>query len=69
MEEKGEKSLQWFRGAGADISKELHEIKNANILSRKYHTKLKDLLGKAYMKPLIVVLGLMLLQQFSGVSE
>jgi facilitated trehalose transporter len=69
MDEKGEKSLQWFRGAGADIKTELNQIRNAHIMSKKYQIKLKDLLGKAYVKPLLVSIGLMFFQQFSGVRN
>ena len=63
-----EKALQWFRGAKTNISTELNEIKDAHMLSQKYKTKMRDLLGKAYVKPLIVSIGLMFFQQFSGVS-
>jgi len=67
-ETEGEASLQWLRGAGADIKAELIQIQNANILAKKYAAKLKNLFGRAYIKPLIVSIGLMFFQQFSGVS-
>jgi hypothetical protein len=67
-EEEAKIALQWLRGSSADIRTELNEIKNTHLLSTKHATKLKDLLGKAYLKPLFVSLGLMFFQQFSGIS-
>lgn len=66
--EKAHAALQWLRGSDTDIRTEMNEIKNTHLLSTKYATKLKDLLGKAYLKPLLTSLGLMFFQQFSGVN-
>lgn len=67
-EEEAQKALQWLRGPSADIRTELNEIKNTHLLSTKYATKVKDLLGKTYLKPLLTSLGLMFFQQFSGIN-
>lgn len=67
-EEEAQKALQWLRGPTTDIRTEMNEIKNTHLLSTKYATKMKDLLGKAYIKPLMTSLGLMFFQQFSGIN-
>jgi facilitated trehalose transporter len=67
-EEEAQKALQWLRGSSTDIRAELNEIKNTNLLSKKCATKLTDLLGKTYLKPLLTSLGLMFFQQFSGIN-
>lgn len=68
-EESAEKALQWLRGSGADIRAEMNEIKNSHLLSKKYpDTKLSDLFGKTYRKPILASLGLMFFQQFSGIN-
>ena len=65
-EKKAEKALQWLRGSGVDIRAELHQIKNTHVASSKQTAKLKDLLG--FAKPLLISLGLMFFQQFSGIN-
>ncbi|CAG7704232.1 unnamed protein product [Allacma fusca] len=67
-DDKAEQALQWLRGAGTDIRAEFHMIKNTHLESKKHAAKLKDLMGKAYIKPLLTSLGLMFFQQFSGIN-
>jgi facilitated trehalose transporter len=67
-EEQAEKALQWLRGSETDIRAELSAIKNTQLQSQKQAATLKDLMGKAYVKPLLTSLGLMLFQQFSGIN-
>ncbi|CAG7836084.1 unnamed protein product [Allacma fusca] len=66
-----EKSLQWLRGEGADISTELSEIQNTYITSKKENSeslKISEFKKKAYYKPTLVSLGLMFLQQMCGIN-
>jgi facilitated trehalose transporter len=67
-EAEGERSLQWFRGKGADIRTELHQIKTAHMISKKQDTHFKDLFRRDYLKLAFISLGLMFFQQFSGIN-
>lgn len=68
QEERAEKALQWFRGSDADIRYEMHQIKSNYLKTKKESGNLKDLFRKMYVKPMLVSLGLMFLQQFAGIS-
>ena len=43
-------------------------METANILARKNQVKFKELFNLAYFKPLGVSIGLMFIQQFSGIN-
>ena len=60
--------MQWFRGKNADISKELAEIESNYKSSARESSGIRDLLQMAYVKPLLISLGLMFFQQLSGVN-
>ena len=66
--EDAKKSMQWFRGKNADISKELAEIESNYKSSARESSGIRDLLQMAYVKPLLISLGLMFFQQLSGVN-
>lgn len=68
---RARKSLQWLRAKGADISEELTAIEKMHIESE--HTvaqqgAFEQLFKKHNLKPLLISLGLMFFQQFSGIN-
>ncbi|XP_012262196.2 facilitated trehalose transporter Tret1 isoform X2 [Athalia rosae] len=68
--ERARKSLQWLRGKNTDVSEELAAIEKAHTESERNVTRgaFKELLKKAYVKPLLISLGLMGFQQLSGIN-
>ncbi|KAL3591295.1 hypothetical protein D5086_009935, partial [Populus alba] len=68
-EKEFEGVLQRLRGKKADISPEAAEIKEyAEFIQLLSENKILDLFQKKYARPIIVGVGLMLLQQFGGTS-
>lgn len=62
-------SLISLRGRNCDVSQELYEIEDGvEALQAQGNVKLTDLLKQQYLKPLIVAVGLLCLQQFVGVN-
>ncbi|KAL1316426.1 hypothetical protein HN51_068618 [Arachis hypogaea] len=69
MTEEFETSLQVLRGFDTDISIEVHEIKRSVASTGKTHTiRFADLKMKRYWYPLMVGIGLLVLQQLSGTN-
>ncbi|KAL6952080.1 hypothetical protein U1Q18_040935 [Sarracenia purpurea var. burkii] len=70
MTEDFETSLQVLRGFDTDISVEVHEIKRSVASSSKRATTIRfaDLKRKRYWYPLMVGIGLLVLQQLSGIN-
>ncbi|XWS42065.1 hypothetical protein CRYUN_Cryun17cG0136900 [Craigia yunnanensis] len=69
MMEDFEASLQVLRGFDTDISVEVNEIKRAVASSSKRSTiRFADLKRKRYWYPLMVGIGLLMLQQLSGIN-
>ncbi|KEH20433.1 sugar porter (SP) family MFS transporter [Medicago truncatula] len=69
MMEEFETSLQVLRGFDTDISVEVHEIKKAVASNGKRATiRFADLQRKRYWFPLSVGIGLLVLQQLSGIN-
>ncbi|XP_022775316.1 sugar transporter ERD6-like 6 [Durio zibethinus] len=69
MMEDFEASLQVLRGFDTDISVEVNEIKRAVASSSKRTTiRFADLKRKRYWYPLMVGIGLLMLQQLSGIN-
>jgi len=69
-EEQARKSLQFLRGSHTDVSAEFERIKS-NVSqgnSAKEAIGWRDLLRGPVLKPLLLSMGLMLLQQFSGIN-
>ncbi|KAJ6353999.1 hypothetical protein OIU76_002933 [Salix suchowensis] len=68
-EKEFETNLQWLRGMNADISQEAIDIRDTLDLSQ-HNSKAKflNLFQRKYAYPIIVGVGLMLLQQFGGTS-
>ncbi|KAB5556292.1 hypothetical protein DKX38_007201 [Salix brachista] len=68
-EKEFETILQWLRGMNADISQEAIDIRDTLDLSQ-HNSKAKflNLFQRKYAYPIIVGVGLMLLQQFGGTS-
>ena len=65
---KARSALQWLRGQDTDITFELAEMENANIIAKKNQIKFSELFSVSYLKPLGISLGLMFIQQFSGIN-
>ncbi|XP_059623646.1 sugar transporter ERD6-like 6 [Cornus florida] len=69
MTEDFEASLQLLRGYDTDISTEVNEIKRSVASARKKATiRFSDLKRKRYWYPLMVGIGLLFLQQLSGIN-
>lgn len=69
MTEDFESSLQVLRGFDTDISIEVHEIKRAIAsTSRRTTIRFAELKRKRYWFPLTVGIGLLVLQQLSGIN-
>ncbi|OMO56923.1 Sugar/inositol transporter [Corchorus capsularis] len=69
MMEDFEASLQVLRGFDTDISVEVNEIKRAVASSTKRQTiRFADLKRKRYWYPLTIGIGLLVLQQLSGIN-
>ncbi|XP_004509267.1 sugar transporter ERD6-like 6 [Cicer arietinum] len=69
MMDEFETSLQVLRGFDTDISVEVHEIKRAVASNGKRVTiRFADLKRKRYWFPLMVGIGLLVLQQLSGIN-
>ncbi|KAH8517475.1 hypothetical protein H0E87_005419 [Populus deltoides] len=69
MTEDFESSLQVLRGFDTDISVEVHEIKRAVAsTSRRTTIRFAELKRKRYWFPLMVGIGLLVLQQLSGIN-
>ncbi|KAI5600006.1 hypothetical protein POPTR_002G259900v4 [Populus trichocarpa] len=69
MTEDFESSLQVLRGFDTDISVEVHEIKRAIAsTSRRTTIRFAELKRKRYWFPLTVGIGLLVLQQLSGIN-
>ncbi|CAK7340810.1 unnamed protein product [Dovyalis caffra] len=68
-EKEFETTLQWLRGVNVDISQEANDIRDT-IDTSQYDSKSKvlDLFQRKYAYPIVVGVGLMLLQQFGGAS-
>ena len=43
-------------------------MENANIIAKKNQIKFRELFSVSYLKPLAISLGLMFIQQFSGIN-
>ena len=69
--EEAKHSLQWFRGGhSVDVQEELEEIKEM-VEERKHNGDVSFwtlMTEPRYVKPLVIMLVLMLLQQLSGIS-
>ncbi|AQK88614.1 Sugar transporter ERD6-like 6 [Zea mays] len=64
-----ETSLQVLRGFDADITAELNDIKRAVMSANKRATiRFQELNQKKYRTPLIIGIGLLVLQQLSGIN-
>ncbi|XP_052194972.1 sugar transporter ERD6-like 6 [Diospyros lotus] len=69
MAEDFETSLQVLRGLDVDISGEVNEIKRSVASSGKRATiRFSDLKWKRYWYPLLIGIGLLVLQQLSGIN-
>ncbi|GLT72984.1 hypothetical protein SLA2020_448750 [Shorea laevis] len=69
MTEDFEASLQVLRGFGTDISIEVNEIKRSVASTGKRTTiRFSDLKRKRYWFPLTIGIGLLMLQQLSGIN-
>ncbi|XP_027347953.1 sugar transporter ERD6-like 6 [Abrus precatorius] len=69
MIEKFEASLQALRGPHVDITMEAQEIQGSLVSNNKTDTvQLKDLKKRRYWFPLMVGIGLLMLQQLSGIN-
>ncbi len=67
-ERSAKAALQWLRGPSTDITREMHDMETANILTKRDRLKASELFASGYVKPLGVSMGLMFFQQFSGIN-
>ncbi|GAA0148568.1 hypothetical protein LIER_36753 [Lithospermum erythrorhizon] len=69
LTEDCETSLQVLRGFETDITNEVNEIKRSVASSTKGHTiRVAELRRKRYWYPLMIGIGLLVLQQLSGIN-
>ncbi|XP_057423113.1 sugar transporter ERD6-like 6 [Lotus japonicus] len=69
MTEEFETSLQVLRGSGTDISVEVNEIKTAVASANRTTTvRFAELRQRRYWLPLMIGIGLLILQQISGIN-
>ncbi|KAA8528649.1 hypothetical protein F0562_036004 [Nyssa sinensis] len=68
MTEDFEASLQVLRGFDSDISFEVNEIKRAVASSSRTAIRISDLRRRRYWFPLMIGIGLLVLQQASGIN-
>eukprot|EP00094_Tigriopus_californicus_P006177 TCALIF_05947-PA protein Name:"Similar to Tret1 Facilitated trehalose transporter Tret1 (Culex quinquefasciatus)" AED:0.06 eAED:0.06 QI:0/0.66/0.5/0.75/0.66/0.75/4/97/504 len=61
-------ALQWLRGDKQDIARELHDMERTNILMKKTKLRASELFQPCHVKPLMISIGLMFFQQFSGIN-
>jgi facilitated trehalose transporter len=61
-------SLQWFRGSKTDIDDEFMEIETNYKSTAVQSSSIKELMKMAYVRPLLISLGLMFFQQLSGIN-
>lgn len=63
-------SLQWLRGGKTDVQDEFYEIESNYKLQQEQSKEggVKQLLKMAYVRPLLISLGLMFFQQMSGIN-
>ncbi|XP_028143751.2 facilitated trehalose transporter Tret1-2 homolog isoform X1 [Diabrotica virgifera virgifera] len=66
--DKAKSSLQWLRGKNSDIGKEFTDLQRIQQESNELNATLLDLFSKKNMKLIVVALGLMFFQQFSGIN-
>ena len=69
-EDLAQQSLQWLRGRNHDISKELNDIRDsANTQKNMGTLSISELFTNGvYVKPLLIMLFLMFLQQYCGIN-
>ncbi|XP_014213486.1 facilitated trehalose transporter Tret1 isoform X2 [Copidosoma floridanum] len=67
---RARKSLQWLRGAQADVTDELTSIEKTHVESERQATQgtFSELFKGNNFKPLLISLGLMFFQQMSGIN-
>ena len=58
-----ERSLQWLRGEGYDITMEFSDMKKMTMDQTETKFKMADLMKASNIKPFIISVGLMLFQQ------
>lgn len=60
-------SLQWLRGGKTNVSDEFLEIES-NYKNQSVGGGVRELMKMAYLRPLLISLGLMFFQQLSGIN-
>lgn len=67
-QKQAQAALQWLRGEGTDVSKELSEMEKEANNQDSETIGFFDMFRKCYLWPLSIALGLMFFQQFSGIN-
>ncbi|KAK7360016.1 hypothetical protein VNO77_01988 [Canavalia gladiata] len=68
MNDKFEAALQTLRGSNVDITMEVQEIQGSLVSSKTDTIQLGDLKRRRYWYPLMVGIGLLMLQQLTGMN-
>ncbi|RXG57247.1 Facilitated trehalose transporter Tret1, partial [Armadillidium vulgare] len=68
QDDNAERSLQWLRGTDNVVEFELEAIQQNYEMSKSETSSLKDIFKRQYIKPLCLSIGLMLVQQLSGIN-
>ncbi|XP_057328213.1 facilitated trehalose transporter Tret1-like isoform X2 [Microplitis mediator] len=67
---RARKSLEWLRGKSVDVSEELAAVEKTHLDSEKNSSSssIGELFKPNHIKPLMISVGLMFFQQFSGIN-
>lgn len=66
--EDARSSLQWLRGSTSDVEYELEAIQVNFEMASQESSSLKDIFNRSHIRPFLLSLGLMLIQQLSGIN-
>lgn len=66
--DEAREALQWLRGKKTDVQEEFHEIETNCEAQTASKGGVKELFKMAYLRPLLISLGLMFFQQLSGIN-
>lgn len=66
--EDARSSLEWLRGSTSDVEYELEAIQLNYEMASQEKSSLKDIFNRNHIRPFLLSLGLMLIQQLSGIN-
>lgn len=61
-------SLHWLRGSTSDVEYELEAIQDNFEMSSQQSSSIRDIFTRRHIRPFLLCMGLMLVQQLSGIN-